>query len=350
MQTSISHRSTSGSAFAGAVALAIVGGLTVAPVEAFAKQPVTYKTFVRAETDMTMKRYADLGAFGRCLHLREPTPIDKQNVIRMNRDTLYSMCIFDLNSPVTITKPKTPGRFQSLLVINQDHSMLPVIHGPAKITLTKQKVGTRYVFIAFRTFVDANSKTDIKAANKAQDAIKWQQKNVGKFEVPDWDEVTLKRLREAVNVLGQTTTDVGAMFGDKKKLNPIDHLIGTGFGWGGNPKEAAMYQTFTLAKNDGLTPHSVTVKNVPVDGFWSVTVYNAKGYMEKNDRDIYSYNNVTAKKNKDGSITINFGGCDDGRVNCIPIAKGWNTTIRLYRPRKAILDGKWKFPAPTPTK
>jgi hypothetical protein len=27
---------------------------------------------------------------------------------------------------------------------------------------------------------------------------------------------------------------------------------------------------------------------------------------------------------------------------------GWNYLIRLYQPRKAILDGTWKFPVPKP--
>ena len=59
---------------------------------------------------------------------------------------------------------------------------------------------------------------------------------------------------------------------------------------------------------------------------------------------MYSYNNITAKTNKDGSITINFSACDDGRINCLPISKGWNYAVRMYEPRPQILDGSWKFP------
>ena len=63
----------------------------------------------------------------------------------------------------------------------------------------------------------------------------------------------------------------------------------------------------------------MTIKpNVPVDAFWSVSVYGPDGYFHKNDKDAYSVNNITAKKDADGSVTIQFGGCDSATaVNCI---------------------------------
>jgi hypothetical protein len=70
-------------------------------------------------------------------------------------------------------------------------------------------------------------------------------------------------------------------------------------------------------------------------------------YLEANDPRVNSYNNFTAEANEDGSITIHFGGCEDGRVKCIPVTPGWNYAIRLYKPRPEILEGKWTFPAPS---
>ena len=61
---------------------------------------------------------------------------------------------------------------------------------------------------------------------------------------------------------------------------------------------------------------------VPVDGFWSITVYGADGYLHKNDQDSYSINDVTAKKDADGTVTIQFGGCDGAVINCIPVTPG----------------------------
>ncbi len=83
---------------------------------------------------------------------------------------------------------------------------------------------------------------------------------------------------------------------------------------------------------------------VPVDAFWSISVYNAGGYFEKNSFDAYSVNDITAKKNADGSVMVQFRGCDGKIQNCLPIMAGWNYTARMYRPRAEILSGAWKFP------
>lgn len=313
----------------------------------WASEEVTVDNFVRAETDMTLKRYEKSGAFGKFLHIRQPTPLDKQDVIRMNRDTLYSIGIFDLTTPVTITKPETE-RWQSMMLINQDHSILPAIYKSGSYTLTKEEIGTHYVVVIFRTLVNGNAPDDIKKANVIQDQIKVKQAKTGKLELPDWDEESLTKIRDAINVLASTLKDTSGMLGEKDKLNPIHHLIGAAFGWGGNPKQDAIYVNVYPEKNDGKQKYAVTVKDVPVDGFTSITVYNKKGFMEKNDLGVNALNNLTAKANPEGGAIIHFGGCEDGRINCIPITDGWNYIVRLYQPKQEILDGSWKFPGPKP--
>ena len=313
-------------------------------------EKVTVDNFVRAESDMTLSRYVKQGAFGKILNMREPTPIDRQDVIRMNRDTIYSMGVFDLSKPVTIVKPDTGGRFQSMQVISQDQYTLAVEYEPGEYTFTRDKVGTRYVIFIFRTFIDAGDPADVKAANALQDKIEVRQKSPGNFTIPDWDEAALKKLRDAINVLAATKTSTKGMFGDKSQVDPIDHLLGTAYGWGGNPESAAVYDNVVPEKNDGQTPYTLTVpKEVPVDGFWSITIYNAKGFMQKNDLNAYAVNNVTAKKNPDETVTVHFGG-DPSKSNYLPITPGWNYIVRMYRPKQVVIDGTWTFPKPKPVK
>ena len=60
------------------------------------------------------------GGINKLHHNRTPTAIDKQNIIRMNRDTLYSLAVVDISKGATVTLPDTGKRYQSLMIINND--------------------------------------------------------------------------------------------------------------------------------------------------------------------------------------------------------------------------------------
>ena len=82
-----------------AATLVVCGSLIFGP-SAVANEMVTVNidNFVRAETaaqiDRTLKMTGGVNKWG---HNRQPTPLDRQNVIRMNRDTLYSFTIVDIS-------------------------------------------------------------------------------------------------------------------------------------------------------------------------------------------------------------------------------------------------------------
>ena len=306
---------------------------------------VSPDNFVRAETDLYFGNIVNEGGFGRYFHIRELSPVDHQLVIRINRDTLYSAALFDLDAgPVTITLPDSGDRFLSLQVIDEDHYTRDVIYGAGEHTLTRDQIGTRYVATAVRILVDPNDPADVSAVHALQDAVTVQQDSSGSFEIPRWDPVSQKTVRDALVTLATTLPDTRRTFGTKEDTDPVRHLIGAANAWGGNPQQDALYLTVVPPKNDGTTVHRLTVGDVPVDGFWSVTVYNSDGYLTPNKQNAYSFNDVTAQKGSDGNTTIQFGGCDGSAPNCLPITPGWNYTVRLYRPRQEILDGSWTFP------
>ncbi|RAO74524.1 DUF1254 domain-containing protein [Dyella jiangningensis] len=312
--------------------------------------PVSPDNFARAESDMYFAEAIKLaGGIGRFDHRREVMNVNKQTVVRANRDTLYSAAVFDLDAgPVTITLPDAGKRFMSLMAVNEDEYAIAVDYGAGNHTYTKDQIGTRYVLIAARTFVDPGDPGDLGKAHALQDAIKVQQANKGSFEAPRWDPVSQKKVREALIALAGTLPDTKGMFGTRKDTDPVRHLIGAASGWGGNPDKDATYLTVTPPKNDGKTVYRLTVRDVPVDGFWSISMYNSKGYFEPNTYNAYAINNLSGKKNADGSVTVQFGGCDGKIPNCLPTTPGWNYWVRLYRPRAEILDGSWKFPEPIP--
>ena len=221
-----------------------------------------------------------------------------------------------------------------------------MVYNASAHTFNRQGVGTRYLFVALRTFVDPANPKDMDAVHALQDAVKVSQPGgPGKLQVPKWDEVSQKKVRDALIILNDTLPDLRRAFGTKTEVDPVRRLIAAASAWGGNPDKDAIYLNVTPAKNDGATVYKLNVPaNVLVDAFWSVIVYTADGHLQKNQYNAYSLNNITAKRSGDGSVAVQFGGCDGQIANCLPTTPGWNYMVRLYRPRTEILSGEWKFP------
>ena len=307
---------------------------------------VNIANYIRAESDTAIKKIYGMVGLSTWIHLRAPTPLDQQEVIRMNRDTLYSSVVLDLSKPATVILPETGGRYQSLQVINQDHYSFAKIK-PGRYELTQENVGSRYAYIIVRTFCNADDPDDVKATNALQDALKVEGGS-GSLDLPDWNIEQMMEARGALNTLAKLGASNVRAFGTKGEVDPINHLIFTAAGWGGLPNKHTIADLGAMKQNDG-SPHVLNVpKDVPVRAFWSVIVYDADGFIPENELGRYSYNNVTASPNEDGSITIHFGG-DQDQINYLPVAEGWNYAIRMYEPGQEILDGSWTFPNIMPT-
>jgi hypothetical protein len=333
-----------------ALSLAVINWAASAQTSASQTVPVTIDNYNRAQTDVNFAGVVKNGGFGKFRHGRELAPPAQQGIVRPNRDTLYSFAIVDLDAgPVTITLPDAGKRFMGMQVVNQDQYTRATHYGAGTHTLTRAMIGARYAIAVVRFLVDFSDKGDVQQVHALQDAIEFNQKNPGTFEVPHWDMASLKKVQAALLQLGSTVSDTRRMFGaDENQVDPVRHLIGTAMLWGGYPEKDALYLPITPARNDGDTIYRLTVKDIPVDGFWSVTVYNSEGYLQPNPYHAYALNNLTAQKSPDGAINIQFGGCDGRIHNCLPITKGWNYTVRLFRPRAEVLDGTWKFPLAQP--
>jgi Protein of unknown function (DUF1254) len=113
--------------------------------------PVTVENFIRAESDRYLGVVAlKEGGFGKFEHHPELSPIDAQTVVRMNRDTLYSAAVFDLDAgPVTITLPDAGKRFMSPQLISQDEYSLRLPMVPASTPLRRNKSARAMYLSAF---------------------------------------------------------------------------------------------------------------------------------------------------------------------------------------------------------
>jgi hypothetical protein len=88
----------------------------------------------------------------------------------------------------------------------------------------------------------------------------------------------------------------------------------------------------------------------PVNGFWSLTLYNDRHLFHPNELKRYSLGTKSTglTRNRDGSLTL-FAGAkspgNDKESNWLPAPDGmFSLYIRAYWGKPAILDGSWKAP------
>lgn len=309
--------------------------------------PVTVNVdnFVRAETARMFDGVvAQGGGVNRWMHSRMPTPIDAQTVIRLNRDTLYSSVVVDISEGATVTLPDSGGRYMTLMVVNEDHYINRTFHQSGTYDLTVGEFDTPFVSLWLRTLVDPGDADDVATVNGIQDAVSVNAASARPYGHPDYDEESRKATFDALVALAKGVSGTARVFGRKEEVDPIRHLIGTAIGWGGLPETEAYYLGETEPRPLGR--FTLTLKDVPVDGFWSVTIYNREGLLEANPYESYSINNLTAAADEDGSVTLNLAAEGEDLTNHLYIMDGWNYALRLYRPRQEVLDGSWSPPAP----
>lgn len=306
---------------------------------------VTALNYVQAKTAIQFDKYLARagGKLNTFSHGRRVADINSRSSKRLNRDTLYSVAIVDISKGASIQIPEAGDRYMSVQVVNQDGFTNKIFHGAGRHYLTVAEFDTPYVWLLVRTLVLENIPGDMQAAQVLQDQMSIDSASERPYTHADYDPLSMSATTALLTELGKGISDNAKAAGTKEQVDPIKQLLLAAYGFGTLPESESLL--LTVQPNlpaDGA--YTLTVEDVPVDGFWSLAMYNREGYFNKNPYDSYGFGDRTAVKNADGSITLHFGG-DPNRVNYIPITEGWNYVVRMYRPRAGLLDGTWKFPA-----
>src|SRR6185503_11997183 len=113
------------------------------------------------------------------------------------------------------------------------------------------------------------------AVNALQDQFGLVAKSATPFVMPDYDTDSFDATRRAVLELAKHAGGFERAFGKRDEVDPVRHLVSTAAGWGGLPDKEARY--LGVFPDKPVAEYKLTVKDVPVDGFWSISVYNAEG-------------------------------------------------------------------------
>lgn len=310
---------------------------------------VTPETYIRAETDRNFQNIYGLSEnkINTLYHFRQPTPVDKQTVVRMNKDTLYSSAIVDTEGGATITLPKADkGRYMSILVIDNDHYAPMVIYEPGTHTLPTD---TKFVAVAVRTqLFDPNDPAEIALVNKLQDQVVINAASADPLPPSKWDAESLKELTAQVEIDSKQYPSWKGMMGPRGKVDEKTRHIAAGAAWGLLPEWDATYLNYS-GGHDAAVCHKAIYQVPENSAFWSITVYGNDGYM-KSANSIVNSSNV--KLNEDGTFTVHFGSseaCGKDVINRLDVSEGWNFLMRVYRPGKSVLDGSYVVAKAEPT-
>lgn len=304
---------------------------------------VNAMNYVRAKTALQFdKYYARAGGINRFGHTRDVVTIDNRSSRRLNRDTLYSVAIVDISKGAVLEMPDAGDRYMSVQVVNEDGYTNAVFHGGGRYDLTMEQFDTPFVWLLTRTLVSTSAPQDREIVHGLQDQMRINSASNRPYSHQEYDSVSYDTTTHHLVELGKGLTDNSKSAGAREEVDPIKQLITAAFGFGTLPEN----ESFLIIGQPDLPSdgaYILDVKAVPVDGFWSLAMYDKEGYFRANKYDSYGFSDQSATKNANGSITLHFGG-DPQSVNYIPLTDGWNYVVRLYRPREEILDGSWKFP------
>lgn len=307
--------------------------------------PVTLDNFVRAASDNEIAKYLDLiGGINQFVHYDAPVSIGEQVTIRSNRDVLMSVAVINISEGARLSMPDDEGRYRSAMVVNQEQYVNNVLHDGGAYELTMDEFETEFVLVFVRHAVNAEDPADVAAASMLQHQLKISDASDELPVLPNYNVTQLEGLYKAAAPLAPYLPDSSRVFGKRDEVDPLRFFVGAALGWGGLPESESMYEV--VAPQLPVGEYKIEVPpNAPVEAFWSVAMYDEQGFYVKNDLNAYTVNSNSGVYNADGSMTVHLGGCEDGRVNCLPLPEGWNYIVRMYQPQEAIRSGDWKFPS-----
>jgi len=302
---------------------------------------VTRENFTVAESNRMMFDIQQQGGgVNKTLSIPRLASLDFQPVIRMNQDTLYHGTVVNISKGATVTIPEMDGRYVSLQVHDERHFVPMFEYGPGTYEL---KADTDYVVVVVRIQADESDPEDVRKAAEWQSQVVIKSNCDVPLKLGNWDTASLDAVRAELNAELNKYSALETMGdGTPESVNVEAHRAITAGGYLAAPAKDAMY--FTSAGNGSNECTAVTYNALTVvgEGFWSITMYNADGYIFDEKA---SVNNKSVVYNKDGTFTMHYGNnCPDDAVNVLDTMDGWNIMMRIYRPTDDILKDGFKLP------
>lgn len=309
--------------------------------------PVTLDNYNQAAAAKYMGNWDKRGADKAIVHLPKLVPAgDKAPVVRMNQDSLYSSAIVraDDKGMVHVRIDEGAKVYTSVHVVDENSASPAYFVGPGKHSV---KIDTDWAFIIFRAGVE--DKTDLSDALAAQKLfhVDYTATKGHDYVAPNYDIVQRNALTEKLKKdFLKSGKDFIYVGGKKHNADPLHVAQSNAQGWGGMPIEIGVSNIYRNSKQfKGNVCQKVTFEEPDNKYFTSITLYDEKGYMIDSSR--FSINSYEWKKNKNGTVTINFNCGKNAVNNLVTNGQDFNYTIRNYGVSKRVANDEFGGRQPT---
>jgi len=306
--------------------------------------PVTPETYIRAEVDGRFAVFQQRagGKVNEFYLIDRPTPTDEQPVVRMNRDTLYGGGVVDTSAGARVFVPDIGGeRYISLLLIDNDHYTIDVLHEPGWHEIDSP---TRYCVAVPRVELhDMHDEDEIAHVREILGQFRIEATSAETFVPADWDYDSMFALRAQYEQEFRTHTQYpSGWMGRRGEVDEATRHLAVAGAWGLFPEREAVYINYT-GPTDASKAYVATYTVPPCDAFWSIAVYGQDAFFQSDNATLSP---ATTHYNEDGTFTVHFGSVElvGDRPNRLDITEGWNFLFRVYRPAASVLDRAYTLP------
>jgi len=299
------------------------------------KYGMTAKEFIQAESRAFISNFIGRNGINNWFHFQALANKDDTWVVSPNNDTIYSIVAVNAKDGFTLVVPDVGERFVSVHILGENHMSPFYLYGGGTYKFTRDQFESDYLALGIRMGTDGTPEDVKHIVNDLQPQYKiLHADSSDTMTRPDTEKML--KVREAMIKEYDSLPDTfGVMVDHTSKVTDWEKFTYVTAGaWGLSPDHTAMYAPYSLDNVKGGQCYTATYPAVPVDAFFSITVYGQDKFLMADHDNIVS-SNQNAVVNKDGSFTVIYGNMDckvKGKNFLYTPQDNWSFLMRAYKP------------------
>lgn len=297
-----------------------------------AENIITKENYVVAETDWNFTKQQKQQTVNTFTH-NPPVSIENQDIIRSNRDVMYSLAVVDVSEGATLSVPERDA-FQIIHVMDENHLSHFVIRAGESRTITTDDIsGGNHVYLLARTKITE----DMQESLSAQRAMIIEANSSKPYSSKGFNEEELIKFRNSLTaefIAGNVNIIEHKSFCETMDdVDPTSYLYAAAVGWGGLPSHTAQYLPTVNGQGETM-PQKYVIPKPDLDwgngGFFSLTTYDSDGWIVEDN--FYIDHNQMEDNGENFIIYLN----DPQKENSITVQEGWTGVFRFYLPKNEL--------------